>query len=104
MEKLLAALADALGHLQEIFSALLDIERGPFRLRLLGGGDRFVYVGGVAGDKLAEPVLVGRIDRLDPLVGLAGDHLATDQHVSLHRGVHVHDKSPGWAAARRTWR
>ena len=60
VEQFFAALADALGHLLEIFSALLDIERRPGRLRLLGGGDRPVHVGRVAGGELADLLLSGR--------------------------------------------
>ena len=37
---------------------------------------------------------VAGLTELDPLVGLAGDHLAADQHLAFHLGVHVHVSAP----------
>jgi len=89
-QQLVGALADALGELVQIFfRASLMSKRSPGRLRLLGGGDRLVHVGRIAGRNVADLLFIGRVDGIDPVAGLAGDQLAAISMCGL-RGLRVH--------------
>src|ERR1700704_5013535 len=46
------------------------------------GGPAPVHGGRIPGHDLAQPLFIGGIYRLDPIVGLARDHLAANQHLT----------------------
>ena len=78
------ALAQLLGELAQQLAALLRLDRGPGRMGGFRRRHRAVDVLGGRLRHVAKRLLVCRIDRFEPLAGLARHQFPADQHHPAH--------------------
>ena len=93
-QDIVRALAQLLGEPAQQLAALLRFDRSPGRMGGLGGCDRAVDVLGGRLRHVAKRLLVCRIDRFEPLTGLARHQFPADEHHAAHEiGLgDVHDE------------